>query len=69
MGPFLPKHIDTSGSKVDTSGSTHHIDRVDHLQGGNIDIIGNAASHLGVLPQIYQELAKKDTVNIKVKVG
>jgi len=69
MGPFLPKHIDTSGSKVDTSGSTHHIDRVDHLQGGNIDIIGNAASHLGVLPRIYQELAKKDTVNIKVKVG
>jgi len=69
MGPFLPKHIDTSGSKVDTSGSTHHIDKVDHLQGGNIDIIGNAASHLGVLPRIYQELAKKDTVNIKVKVG
>jgi len=69
MGPFLPKHIDTSGSKVDTSGSTHHIDKVDHLQGGNINIIGNAASHLGVLPRIYQELAKKDTVNIKVKVG
>ena len=54
---------------MDTSGSTHKITRVDNLQSGNINIVGNAGTHLGVLPQIYQELAKKDTVNIKVKVG
>ena len=61
--------VKISGGKVDTSGSTNHIDKVDHLQGGNINIVGTAGTHLGVLPRIYQELAKKDTVNIKVKVG
>ena len=72
----FPQKMDTSGShhkidggKVDTSGSTHKITRVDNLQSGNINIVGNAGTHLGVLPRIYQELAKKDTVNIKVKVG